>query len=130
MDRILATGGGGFIASHLARYLYQQGCFDRAAEIKYHDYIQNEYCSEKLTLDLCVLGNCMEGTRKIDKVYNLADRFVTINELADMIIKISGKKITKNYNLTAAQGVRGSNTDLTLVKKCSTGNRKSSWNKA
>ena len=34
-----------------------------------------------------------------------------------MIIKISGKKIDKTYDLNAPQGVRGRNADLTLVKK-------------
>jgi nucleoside-diphosphate-sugar epimerase len=46
-----------------------------------------------------------------------SDRLVTINELADIVIKISGKKIVKSYNLKAPQGVRGRNADLTLVKK-------------
>jgi GDP-D-mannose 3',5'-epimerase len=290
MDRILVTGGGGFVGSHLARYLYQQGNFVRTADIKYDDYIQ-DYCTEKLKLDLRIKENCIKATKNIDKVYNLAanmggigfitavgaevmhdntlintfmleaskqnsvkrylftssacvyptyrqtdpkvkglreedaypadpdnfygweklytekmceayqrdcgmdirilryhniygpegtykggrekspaalcrkvaeatdpgtieiwgdgkqtrsycyvddavrgtvalmesdydkplnigsDRLVTINNLADMIIQISGKKISKTYNLTAAQGVRGRNADLTLVKK-------------
>jgi GDP-D-mannose 3',5'-epimerase len=290
MDRILITGAGGFVGSHLARYLYQQGNFVRTADIKYDDYIQN-YCTEKLILDLRIKENCLKATKNIDKVYNLAanmggigfitevgaevmhdntlintfmleasrqnsvklylftssacvyptyrqtdpkvkglreedaypadpdnfygweklytekmceayqrdcgmdirilryhniygpegtykggrekspaalcrkvaeatdpgtieiwgdgkqtrsycyvddavrgtvalmesdyakplnigsDRLVTINKLADMIIQISGKKITKTYNLTAAQGVRGRNADLTLVEK-------------
>ena len=34
-----------------------------------------------------------------------------------MIIKISGKTITKKYDPEAPQGVRGRNADLTLVKK-------------
>ena len=46
-----------------------------------------------------------------------SDRLVTIDELADIIIKISGKKLTKKYNTSAPQGVRGRNADLTLVKK-------------
>ena len=46
-----------------------------------------------------------------------SDRLVTINKLADIIIKASGKKITKTYNPTAPQGVRGRNADLTLVTK-------------
>jgi GDP-D-mannose 3',5'-epimerase len=290
MDRILVTGGGGFVGSHLARYLYRQGNFVRTADIKYDDYIQ-DYCTEKLKLDLRIKENCIKATKNIDKVYNLAanmggigfitavgaevmhdntlintfmleasrqngikrylftssacvyptyrqtdpkikglreedaypadpdnfygweklytekmceayqrdcgmdirilryhniygpegtykggrekspaalcrkvaeatdpgtieiwgdgkqtrsycyvddavrgtvalmesdyakplnigsDRLVTINKLADMIIQISGKKIAKTYNLTAAQGVRGRNADLTLVKK-------------
>jgi len=45
-----------------------------------------------------------------------SDRLVTIDELADMIIKISGKRITKKYDLTAPQGVRGRNADLTLIR--------------
>jgi nucleoside-diphosphate-sugar epimerase len=34
-----------------------------------------------------------------------------------MIIKISGKTITKTYDLTAPQGVRGRNADITLTRK-------------
>jgi nucleoside-diphosphate-sugar epimerase len=51
-----------------------------------------------------------------DKPINIgSDRLVTINKLADIIIEISGKKIDRTYNLTAPQGVRGRNADLSLV---------------
>ena len=46
-----------------------------------------------------------------------SDRLVTIEELADIIIKISGKKLIKKYNLNAPQGVRGRNADLYLVQE-------------
>lgn len=72
MERILVTGGGGFIGSHLARYLYSEGHFVRVADIKYDDYIQEKYYSEKLELDLRILENCLKATEGIDKVYNLA----------------------------------------------------------
>lgn len=72
MDRILVTGGGGFIGSHLARHLYEQGNFVRTADIKYDNYIQEKYCNEKLNLDLRILDNCIKATENIDKVYNLA----------------------------------------------------------
>ena len=53
-----------------------------------------------------------------DKPLNIgSDRLVTIDELADIVIKISRKKIEKKYNTSASQGVRGRNADLTLVKK-------------
>ena len=71
MDRILVTGGGGFIGSHLARSLHQQGNFVRIVDIKFDGYIQDN-CSEKLTLDLRIWENCIKATRGIDRVYNLA----------------------------------------------------------
>jgi GDP-D-mannose 3',5'-epimerase len=72
MGRILVTGGGGFIGSHLARKLFKQGHFVRIADIKFDDYIQEKYYSEKITVDLRILENCIKATKNIDKVYNLA----------------------------------------------------------
>jgi nucleoside-diphosphate-sugar epimerase len=72
MERILVTGGGGFIGGHLARYLCQQGYFVRIADIKFDDYIEEKYYDEKLKLDLRIFNNCLEATEGIDKVCNLA----------------------------------------------------------
>jgi nucleoside-diphosphate-sugar epimerase len=72
MERILVTGGGGFVGSHLARELLKQGHFVRVADIKFDDYIQEKYYSEKINADLRVLENCIKVTEGIDKVYNLA----------------------------------------------------------
>ena len=72
MERILITGGGGFIGSHLAKHLYQLGHFVRIVDVKFDDYIEEKCCSEKLNLDLRILGNCLKATEGIDWVYNLA----------------------------------------------------------
>jgi nucleoside-diphosphate-sugar epimerase len=72
MDRILITGAGGFIGGHLARFLYKQGNFVRAVDVKFDDYIKEKFCTEKLTLDLRVWENCLKATKDIDKAYNLA----------------------------------------------------------
>jgi len=77
----------------------------------------------KATRSFCYVDDCVRGTVMLmesyfDKPINIgSDRLVTINELADIIIRISGKKIIKTYNLSAPEGVRGRNADLTLVKK-------------
>ncbi len=72
MERILVTGGGGFIGSHMARYLSSKGLFVRVVDIKYDDYIRENYYSERLKLDLRILKNCLKATEGIDKVYNFA----------------------------------------------------------
>ncbi len=77
----------------------------------------------KQTRSYCYIEDCLEGTISLmESDYNQplnigSDKLVTINELADIVIKISGKRITKKYDLNAPQGVRGRNADLILVKK-------------
>ena len=77
----------------------------------------------KQTRSYCFIDDAVRGTVDLmesdyDKPVNIgSDRLVSINELADIIITISGKKILKTYNATAAQGVRGRNADLTIAKR-------------
>lgn len=53
-----------------------------------------------------------------DKPLNIgSDRIISIGDLADMIIRVSGKKLGKVYDLSKPQGVRSRNADLTLVKR-------------
>lgn len=69
------------------------------------------------------IDDCLEATRLLmesdcREPLNIgSDEAVTINGLADMIIKISGKSIEKKYDLTKPIGVRSRNADITLLKK-------------
>ena len=72
LQRILIAGGNGFVGSHLAKYLLQQGNYVRVADISSNDYMKGEYFSEKLKLDLRELKNCLLATKGTDRVYNLA----------------------------------------------------------
>jgi nucleoside-diphosphate-sugar epimerase len=77
----------------------------------------------KQTRSFCYVDDCVMGTYKLmqsdfTEPLNIgSDRIVTVDQLADIIIKISGKKIKKTYEPNAPQGVRGRNADLTLMRK-------------
>jgi len=46
-----------------------------------------------------------------------SERLTSINELADIIIRISGKRIQKEHDPSKPQGVRGRNADIDLARK-------------
>lgn len=71
-ERILVAGGGGFIGSHVARYLHSKGSFVRVVDVKFDDYVREGCSDERLQLDLRILENCIAATKGIDKVYNFA----------------------------------------------------------
>jgi GDP-D-mannose 3',5'-epimerase len=77
----------------------------------------------KQTRSFCYIDDCIEGTIRLmnsdfRQPLNIgSDEMVTINEMADMIIEISGKRITKKHDISKPQGVRGRNSDNTLIKR-------------
>jgi nucleoside-diphosphate-sugar epimerase len=46
-----------------------------------------------------------------------SSQLVTINELVDIVEGIAGVKLERSYNLSAPQGVRGRNSDNTLIRE-------------
>lgn len=74
------------------------------------------------TRSFCHVDDCVEGIFKLmqsefPEPINLGtDRMVTINELADIVIGISGKKLSVRH-VDGPQGVRGRNSDNTLLRE-------------
>lgn len=102
MERILITGGGGFIGSHLARYLHTRGYSVRVVDIKFDDYIREEYCREKLQLDLRKPENCLKATEGIDKVYNLAANMGGIGFITSVSADVMHDNVLINTNMLEA----------------------------
>ena len=69
------------------------------------------------------VDDCVEGLIRLmasdhREPLNLGtDEMVSINHLVDMICGIAGKKLTKRHDMTKPQGVRGRNSDNTLLRK-------------
>lgn len=104
MERILVTGGTGFIGSHLAKYLRQKGNFVRVVDINPDSYIKEEYYSEKMILDLRVWENCIKATDKMDKVYNLAANMGGIGFITDVGAEVMHDNVLINtYMLESAR---------------------------
>ncbi|MBH52131.1 MAG: NAD-dependent dehydratase [Chloroflexi bacterium] len=74
------------------------------------------------TRSFMYIDDCTEGIYRImqsniSEPLNLGlDIMISVDGLVDLISDISGKSITKNHDLTKPQGVRGRNSDNTLLK--------------
>lgn len=75
------------------------------------------------TRSFMYVADCVEGTVRImnsdvREPLNLgSDHLVTINELAYLIADIAGITVSLKHNLGAPKGVRGRNSDNTLIRK-------------
>jgi len=102
MDRILITGGGGFIGCHLARELYRQGNFVRIVDVKFDSYMKDKHYSEKLQLDLRIFGNCITATEDVDMVYNLAANMGGIGFITTVGAEVMHDNVIMNANMLEA----------------------------
>ncbi len=69
-------------------------------------------------IDDCLKGTLMIVEHDIGEPINLgSSRLVTINQLVDIIERIAGIKLRRRYNLAAPKGVRGRNSDNTLIRR-------------
>lgn len=75
------------------------------------------------TRSFMYVDDCVEGVYRLmnssfRQPLNLGtEELVTINELVDMIAGIAGKTIRKQHDVTKPQGVRGRNSDNTLIRE-------------
>jgi len=101
MARILVTGGGGFIGSHLARFLRARKHWVRVVDTQYDDYIKNYY-DEKLLMDLRIEKNCIKATKRMDQVYNLAANMGGIGFITEVGAEVMHDNLLINVNVIEA----------------------------
>ncbi len=69
--RVLVTGAGGFIGSHLVTFLKDTGYWVRGADLKYPEFAETD-ADEFEILDLRRWDDCLQATAGVDEVYALA----------------------------------------------------------
>lgn len=75
----------------------------------------------KQTRSFTYIDDCVEGTMRLtdsdvrEPINIGSEQLVSIDELVDIVEGIAGVQLERRYNLDAPQGVRGRNSDNTLV---------------
>jgi GDP-D-mannose 3', 5'-epimerase len=75
------------------------------------------------TRSFMYIDDCLKGVQMllasdvIEPVNIGSNELVSVNQLVDMVEKIGGVKLKRSYDLSAPKGVRGRNSDNTLIKK-------------
>jgi len=74
------------------------------------------------TRSFMYIDDCLYGTKAImasdiiDPLNLGSDELVSINQLVDIVEKIAGVTLKRSYKLDAPKGVRGRNSDNTLIQ--------------
>ncbi len=73
------------------------------------------------TRSFCYIADCVEGLRRImesgyTRPVNLGtEELITVNQLVDAVCFAAGKNLLRHHDLTKPQGVRGRNSDNTIL---------------
>ncbi len=75
------------------------------------------------TRSFCYIDDCIEGLRRImesgyTRPVNLGtEELITVNQLVDAVCDAAGKTLSRCHDLTKPQGVRGRNSDNTVLNE-------------
>jgi GDP-D-mannose 3', 5'-epimerase len=74
------------------------------------------------TRSFCYIDDCVEGIRRLmdsgfSRPINIGkDEMISVDALVDLVCNIAGKRLTKQHHPSKPQGVRGRNSDNTLLR--------------
>ncbi len=104
--KVLVTGAGGFIGTHLVTYLKKQGYWVRGVDLKYPEFSETD-ADEFEILDLRRWDNCLQATRGIDEMYALAADMGGMGFIASNHAQILHNNILINVHSIEAAKING-----------------------
>lgn len=104
--RILVTGAGGFIGHHLVKRLKAEGYWVRGVDLKLPEF-EPTPADEFLLLDLRQWENCLEATRGVEQVYNLAADMGGIGYITAYLAVVFRNNILINAHMLEASRQNG-----------------------
>jgi len=115
--RVLVTGAGGFIGHHLTNELVSKGYWVRGVDIKHPEYEPTSAQSFEI-LDLRRWSDCLQATRGIDEVYNLAANMGGIGFIESNKAEITSDNSLINLHMIEAARVNDVSRYLFTSSAC------------
>lgn len=100
-QKVLVTGAGGFIGHHLVSFLKDKGYWVRGVDIKHPEYESSSADDFKI-LDLRKWESCVEATKDIEVIYNLAADMGGIGYITAFLADIARNNTLINTHMIEA----------------------------
>jgi nucleoside-diphosphate-sugar epimerase len=117
MRRVLVTGAGGFIGHHLTKSLVAKGDWVRGVDLKPPEYEPTRAHDFQL-LDLRRWENCLQATRGVEDVYNLAANMGGIGFIESHKAEIMHDNVLINVHMLEAARLNGAKRYLYTSSAC------------
>jgi len=115
--RVLVTGAGGFIGHHLTSYLVDRGYWVRGVDLVEPEFEETRAHGFE-RLDLRRRSDCLEATRSVDEVYNLAANMGGIGFIESNKAVIMHDNVLINIHMLEAARLNGSARYLYTSSAC------------
>ncbi len=115
--RVLVTGAGGFIGHHLVETLVARGYWVRGVDVKHPEYARTRAHEFEL-LDLRRWPNCLQATRGVEEVYNLAANMGGIGFIEANKAEIMHDNVLINVHMIEAARINGIRRTLYTSSAC------------
>jgi GDP-D-mannose 3', 5'-epimerase len=117
VKRVLVTGAGGFIGHHLVKLLTARDCWVRGVDIREPEY-EKTSAQEFELLDLRRWPDCLQATRDVDYVYNLAANMGGIGFIESHKAEIMHDNALINLHMIEAARLNGAEKYLYTSSAC------------